>query len=524
MCMHRLSGFSYLIFLVSLAGLAACAGLPISRDALILEDVHVVDVESGRVIRNRYVLIESGHITSIASQTEAQWPKSVRRLNMGGAYLTPALYDLHVHIFDERDLQLYALMGVQTVRNMDGWDWHLKLRDKAGLGDSWTAELVTSGRQYEEPLVASPAEIRAGFAEDLAAGYDWIKLYDSFDKEMLDTFANAPRGAMKITGHLPENLLLSDVLRTGVYDDIAHAEDLLKAMKSENSDWRQLLDEVAAQMKSSSTALTATLVNYKMIVDQASDFAANISRSEIAYMAPLSQMFWASDFNPNKHLSQETAVRLAKIFEELKTLVAALSARGVVILAGTDAPNPTTLPAFSLYEELELLTEAGLSPVEAIRSATVDAAIHLERSETAGRIVEGATANIIVTRENPLDNITALRSFDALVRHGVYKSRDEINSELTALRAEFAADLKFIRLFTPAGPAPILNAIRASAELEPISRSGLQSLIWIYVKFGNLEAAALIAEEVDARFPSASSAAILNNIHQLTHEALAKHE
>ena len=524
MYIHRPSNFSSFVAFISLAGLAACTGVPISTDALILENVHIVDVDGGRVQRNRSMLIEFDRISSIASATGARWPKSVRRLDMGGAYLTPALYDLHVHIFDERDLQLYALMGVQTVRNLDGWDWHLELRDKIASPETWVADIITSGRQYQKPLVASSAEIRAGFVEDLAAGYEWIKLYDNVDEDMLAAIADAPRGAMKITGHLPEHMLLSDVLRSGVYNDIAHAEELLQAMKSENSDWRQSLDDVAAQMKASSTALTATLVNYKMIVDQASDFAAAASPNEIVYMAPLLQWFWASDFNQYKHLGRESAAPMAKTFEELKSLVAALSQRGVVILAGTDAPNPTTLTAFSLYEELELLTEAGLSPAEAIRSATVDAARHLGRDETAGRLVEGATANIIVTRENPLDNITALKSFEAIVRYGSLKTRDQIDSELMTLRTEYAADLEYIRLFKPAGPAQILDAIRASTKLNPISEPGLVSLIWIYVKFGNLEGAALVAEEVQARFPSESPAATLMYVRKLANNSMAEHE
>ena len=129
-----------------------------------------------------------------------------------------------------------------------------------------------------------------------------------------------------------------------------------------------------------------------------------------------------------------------------------------------------------------------------------------------------------MTRDNPLENINAFKSFDALVRAGTYKSRNEIDEELMNLRTEYAADLEYIRLFAPAGPAPILEAIQAADEPEPISREGLQSLIWIYMKFGNLEAATLVAEEVQARFPSESSEANLNYVRQLAHKAVATSE
>lgn len=498
---------------------SACAATPVPRDALILDDIHIVDVDDGCVRQHQSVVIVAGRIHSITPSAKSRWPRDVHRVNLRGRYLTPALYDAHVHIFDERDLQLYALMGVQMVRNMDGWPWHLDLRDAAAPAQAWTARMVTSGPQYQRPAVATPAQMRAVIAENQAAGYDWVKLYDHIDRDMLAAIADEPQEELRVTGHLPDEIGLNVILDAGVYDDIAHAEELLAAMKIDNADWRQSLDDVADRLKATSTALTTTLVSNKMIAEQAADFAGNIARPEVAYAPPLLQMFWESDFNPNKHLDEAAAARLADNVDDLLELVAALADRGVVIIAGTDSPNPTTVPAYSLYEELQLLTEAGLTPVEAIRSATVNAAAQIDHDKTAGRIVVGAPADFIVTNANPLDDVAALRSFDALVYDGSYKSRAEIDAELEALRSAYAADLEYMRRFTPDGPAPLLDAISMPTGLEPISEPGLRSLIWIYMKFGNLDAAASVAAALQSMYPSDASKANVAYIRELLGES-----
>lgn len=116
---------------------------------------------------------------------------------------------------------------------------------------------------------------------------------------------------------------------------------------------------------------------------------------------------------------------------------------------------------------------------------------------------------------NPLDDVAALRSFDALVHDGRYRPRKEIDSELETLRAVYAADLEYLRRFTPDGPAPVLDAIAESAGSARISEAGFRSLIWIYMKFGNLEAAASVAEALQEMYPSETSTANVAYIHEL---------
>jgi hypothetical protein len=500
----RILGMAYISGVLSLV---ACAvPVELQTTAIVLDRVNIVDVEAGFVRDGKSVLIEDGRIVEIADKQESDWPVAAQKPNVAGTYLSPALYDLHVHIFDERDLRLYALTGVQAVRNMDGWEWHLKLRDASMPTAGPRARLFTVGRQFQKPLVTTPADVEAGIAQERAAGYDWIKLYDNLDTVLLAAVAESAGDNSRITGHLPDNVALSTVLAAGVYDDVAHTEELMNKMRHEYGDWETALDDVAKKMKSQSIALTTTIVMNKMIADQVADIEANLNREQTAYAPPILQVFWQSSMNPwGASHDADAAQHLADQVENLKRITAELHARGVTILAGTDASNPTTVPAFSLHEELVLLVEAGLSPLEALRSATTSAADHVEPASRGARIERGAAANFILTRDNPLEEISVLQDFDALIVDGTYLSRDSIDAERAALRDRYAQDIVILTHLAPDSPAAVFEAIEASEAMEPISREGLTSLVWFYVKVGNLDAAVAVAEKLAVLHPSQQS-------------------
>jgi len=93
----------------------------------------------------------------------------------------------------------------------------------------------------------------------------------------------------------------------------------------------------------------------------------------------------------------------------LKMLARQMQADGVLLVAGTDTPVPSTVPGFSLHDELRLLVEAGLTPYQALRTATVNAATFLGVPGTFGQVTEGSRADLILSSEDPRRNIETLR-------------------------------------------------------------------------------------------------------------------
>jgi imidazolonepropionase-like amidohydrolase len=103
---------------------------------------------------------------------------------------------------------------------------------------------------------------------------------------------------------------------------------------------------------------------------------------------------------------------------------------GVSILAGSDAPDSFAFPGTGLHDELEHLVQAGLSPLDSLRAATLAPARFLGLVDKAGAIRAGARADIVLLKANPLADISAVRDVDAVVLAGAYYDRAALDRML----------------------------------------------------------------------------------------------
>ena len=110
--------------------------------------------------------------------------------------------------------------------------------------------------------------------------------------------------------------------------------------------------------------------------------------------------------------------RAKQAFQKDLEIVRTMRKAGVPILAGTDTGNPFCFPGFSLHEELALLVIAGLTPVEALRSATLNPAKFLGLEKTLGTIEVGKIADLVLLGANPLEDIRNTQRINAVVSNG----------------------------------------------------------------------------------------------------------
>jgi imidazolonepropionase-like amidohydrolase len=139
-------------------------------------------------------------------------------------------------------------------------------------------------------------------------------------------------------------------------------------------------------------------------------FAAYLPDTLRAYVAAI---FPVPDSIPEGADSVGTA-----LFEKRLALVGTLYRAGVGVMPGTDAPLRNSPPGFGLHRELALLVRAGLSPFEALRAATLDAARFLGLSDSLGRIARGQVADLILLDANPLEDVRNLQRIRAVVANG----------------------------------------------------------------------------------------------------------
>ncbi|TMQ33847.1 MAG: hypothetical protein E6K70_10875 [Planctomycetota bacterium] len=130
------------------------------------------------------------------------------------------------------------------------------------------------------------------------------------------------------------------------------------------------------------------------------------------------RMYWDS-YRLGQGLSQATRERRRQEFQKYQELTGVLFRAGVPLLAGTDAPEPYCPPGFALHQELELLVEAGLTPVAALQAATINNARSLKQDKHLGSIEAGKLADLIILDADPTADIRNTRKVVHVVRGGI---------------------------------------------------------------------------------------------------------
>jgi imidazolonepropionase-like amidohydrolase len=110
--------------------------------------------------------------------------------------------------------------------------------------------------------------------------------------------------------------------------------------------------------------------------------------------------------------------------------------KGIPIGAGTDAPLGLSVPGYSLHSELEMLVRAGLSPLEALQSATVRPAEYFSLQDEMGSIDVGKKADMVLLDANPLDDITNTKKISAVVTKGTLLTEEDLRALIEATRAQ----------------------------------------------------------------------------------------
>jgi imidazolonepropionase-like amidohydrolase len=140
---------------------------------------------------------------------------------------------------------------------------------------------------------------------------------------------------------------------------------------------------------------------------------------------------WREDFRFKDRSPEDWAVA-KRSYRRSVEIVGAMQRSGVPILAGTDVINPFAFPGFSLHDELALLVEAGLSPVEALRTATLNPALFLDATGSMGTVEKGKQANLVLLDANPLENINNTRKVMAVVLNGRLYERAALDAWIAA--------------------------------------------------------------------------------------------
>jgi imidazolonepropionase-like amidohydrolase len=456
MAMHRRS------LLLAVAAVWGGYRVPLPAQAQDIAIIHarVIPMDVERVLDDQTVIIANGRIVAMGPASAVTVPGGALRVNAGGRYLLPALCDMHVHLLSEawnmmlppearsagRDLPFqgfllpYVANGVTTVQVLAATAEDIRLRGRIARGEVLGPRLVLARlidgpkKAWPPPLsvwVATAAEARAAVLQAKAEGYDKIKVYSFLSREAYDAIIAAAREVgMDVIGHVPMSLSVESVLDAG-QKLIAHSEEV---EKHTGGDYRaERIDYFAAKLAERGVWMIPTLVTTRTILGFFAHPDSLLAGPEAAYFRhPLQTGVWSFlTANLYAPVPGPARIRLSEGFERFqRPLTRAFHDKGGKLLAGSDAMMIGLFPGFALHRELEELVGAGLTPYQALRTATTNPFEYLGESDRAGTIAVGKYSDLLLVDGNPLDDVSAAAKVAGVLIQGRWLGREEIGARM----------------------------------------------------------------------------------------------
>lgn len=369
------------------------------------------------------VLVMGDRITTIGAADEVAAPEGVLVIDGQGKTLMPGLIDAHIHLNDETELAVYLAHGVTGVRNMSGYPFHLRVIEQKAKGRLLAPDILTTGpilNSYGpnelvlQTTVNTAEQARVAVRNQHSAEYRHVKVYSNLTPEAFAAILEeAALLGMTVSGHSPEGERKAGMPREKSFEipwEASLGKGLTTLEHIETIVWHGLRDNLSQEkmaalaktLAHSGEAVTPTLLAHKRLVLIAQSKGTYLTRPGSDMINPLvtwfssgAQQFW-SEMDPSGYEAPH-----AEFFLKATWL---LHQASVPLLTGTDSGSFGIIPGESIARELELLVAAGLSPFEALTSATRRNAEVLGFEKT-GLILPDYRANLVLLAKDPLTDV-----------------------------------------------------------------------------------------------------------------------
>ena len=436
----------FLFFALMLSGRLRAQTNP---TVLVLRGGMLVDVASGKEISDSTIVMRGGRIEEIGRGNTAI-PEGAQVIDAKGKWIIPGLIDSHAHAENpnETPFSLYLANGVTTIRNPGGNITVLRLtRERLIRAELMGPRLFFSGPLLDGippvwpdmSLLVDTAQ-RARSAVNFLAdqGVDFVKVYNNVrEPELREIIATAKERGLPVAGHIPRSMTMTHAVELGMTrlehirvtgremlsPEEAHEIDPLPLGRREPLLWQRFdlqsekMQALVQRLAQSKIFLDPTLVTAEETEVPNPDADKNDPNNQ--YLSPPVVERYANLKSPIFELPAELQAAGLEAFHKQEKFVGMCNRAGVKIIAGTDGPGiGSLLPGFGLHRELELLVESGLSPLQALRAASLTAAEALGKDDRLGTVEVGKFADLVVLDADPLPEIQNLRKIHLVVQDG----------------------------------------------------------------------------------------------------------
>jgi imidazolonepropionase-like amidohydrolase len=374
-----------------------------------------------------------------------------------GKFLIPGLWDMHIHPLDEKDyLALFTANGVTGLRVMRGEPVHHKWRQAISAGKLIGPRMVIASPFIDGPdplfggsiIVSNEDEGRQVVRKVKKEGADFVKVFNGIPRDAYFAIADeAKKQGIPFAGHVPYLVSAAEASDAG-QQSIEHCYFVMLACSSRSEEGlkkelretlvtrpgslphvrarvKQLADitysekkvaELFARFVKNSTWVCPTLMLSHSLSFRDEEDLANDPR--LKYMPLSIKDSWKNDVYAAWIIGEGRA-DYKKLCEKHLAIVNAMSQAGVGLLAGMDTTGaPYCFPGFGLHDELALFVQAGLSPMQALQTATYNAARCLGKLDSMGTIEQGKVADLVLLDADPLQDIRNTQKIAAVVVGG----------------------------------------------------------------------------------------------------------
>jgi imidazolonepropionase-like amidohydrolase len=435
--------------------------------------VTVIDCTGAAPQPDMTVVVADGRIAAVGKIVPI--PANAQVVDGSGKFLIPGLWDMHAHCEYEgrpgRFLPLFLAHGVTGIRDMGGVLQDLsRLRREIEEGKRIGPRMVISGETVDGPIdktlphaerlrlfAASAAEGRACVRLLKQRGSDGVKVYSGLDSEAYFAIAEeAKKEGLAFWGHVPEVVRVADASDAG-QRSLEHLQDIMRACSTLEEQMKEEARQVLPQ--GLDAALLVLDVQFQRAPvtyseEKADALFARLKKND-TWVCPT--MLACQSGTENGPLTDAASMRFlapgareganrlraarspqdmatwAAIFQRGQQMVLQIQKSGVGLLAGTD--TPAAIPGYCLHDELSLLVGAGLSPMEALQTATRNPARFLGKEQDVGTVKAGKVADLVLLRGDPLADIRNTKTIDAVVRDGHLLDRAALDKMLADAEA-----------------------------------------------------------------------------------------
>jgi imidazolonepropionase-like amidohydrolase len=404
-----------------------------------ITNANVFDAATGKSLPGSTVVMEGDRIRAVGKDGAVNIPSQARRVDAGGKALLPGLWDMHVHM-GPTDGMLHMAAGVTSVRDLaNDNDALLQMKREidngTAIGPRITMRGFMDGRgPYTGPtkvFVDTEAEARSAIDNYAKLGYDGIKVYSSIKPELVPTIIKlAHQKGLRVSGHVPAFMTAQQFVEAGA-DEIQHINMLfLNFFFDEVKDTRTPARFIAVAERGATLDLNSERVrsfvrllkDRNVVVDPTltafetmfTDRPGKMSQSYAAIADRLPPQVRRGFLVGGLPVPEGKDARYRESQRATLRMTKLLYDSGIPIVAGTDG-----LPGFTFHRELELYAQAGISPPEVLRIATLGAARVARRDQELGSITPGKLADMVLVEGDPAKRIGDVRRTALVIKDGV---------------------------------------------------------------------------------------------------------